>query len=49
MKALSKRAASTVARVSAKSSSVSPGNPTITSVETAIPGTASRIRVSQPR
>jgi hypothetical protein len=38
----SKRASSTMARVSAKSASVSPGKPTMMSVEQASPGMAAR-------
>src|SRR6266540_983865 len=47
--ALSNRASSTTRSVPRKSSSVSPGNPTMMSVENAIPGTASRIRRTQDR
>ena len=47
--ALSNRARSTTSSVAAKSSSVSPGNPTMMSVETAISGIAARIRSSQSR
>ena len=47
--AWSNRRASTTSSVSAKSSSVSPGNPTMMSVLTAMSGIAARIRSSQPR
>ena len=47
--ALSNRARSTRSSVSAKSSSVSPGNPTMTSVDTATSGMARRIASSHPR
>jgi hypothetical protein len=49
MKALSNRAASITARVSSKSSYVSPGKPTMTSVETARPGMMSRAIRSRSR
>jgi hypothetical protein len=42
VKAESNRACSTRSRVSAKSASVSPGNPTMMSVEKATPGMAAR-------
>ena len=42
MKAWSKLASATTSRVAAKSSSVSPGKPTMMSVETARPGMMSR-------
>ena len=49
MKALSNAARSTTSSVCAKSSSVSPGNPTMMSVDTAMSGIASRMRSSHPR
>jgi hypothetical protein len=47
--AWSNRASRTTSSVARKSSSVSPGNPTMMSVETAMPGMAARIRRSQSR
>ena len=49
VKALSNPARSTTASVAAKSSSVSPGKPTMMSVDTAISGIAARMRSSQSR
>jgi hypothetical protein len=45
----SNRASSVTRRVPWKSSSVSPGKPTMMSVETAMSGTAARIRSSHER
>jgi hypothetical protein len=49
MYALSKRACATTSSVSARSCSVSPGKPTMMSVETAMPGIARRIFASHSR
>jgi hypothetical protein len=49
VKAEAKRAASTTAMVASKSSSVSPGNPTMTSEVMAAPGRAERTRSRIPR